>query len=106
MPDQVARIMESQQSAWNRGDLDGFMDGYLKSDSLMFIGKSGVTYGHGATLQRYKTSYPDKQTMGALPIAHELGETAIAFPVHQLIDDDIRSGMIERLISVLGDSLK
>ena len=66
MPDQVARIMESQQNAWNRGDLVGFMDGYLKSDSLMFIGKSGVTYGHGATLQRYKTSYPDKQAMGAL----------------------------------------
>ena len=66
MPDQVARIMESQQNAWNRGDLVGFMDGYLESDSLMFIGKSGVTYGHGATLQRYKTSYPDKQAMGAL----------------------------------------
>jgi hypothetical protein len=32
--------------AWNRGDLSKrFMDTYWKSDSLMFIGKSGVTYG-------------------------------------------------------------
>ena len=66
MPEQVARIMESQQSAWNRGDLDGFMDGYLRSDSLMFIGKSGVTYGHEATLKRYMTGYPDASAMGTL----------------------------------------
>lgn len=47
-----------------------------------------------------------KQPRGVLPVAHELGETAIAFPVHQLIDEHIRSGMIERLVLVLGDSCK
>ncbi|RYY67829.1 MAG: DUF4440 domain-containing protein, partial [Chitinophagaceae bacterium] len=39
-----------QQKAWNNGDLVSFMDTYWKSDSLMFIGKSGVTYGWQNTL--------------------------------------------------------
>ena len=42
------------------------MNGYWESDSLMYIGKSGVTYGYIATLQRYKKNYPDKSTMGTL----------------------------------------
>ena len=66
MPQEVASVMERQQYAWNHGDLEGFMQGYWKSDSLMFIGKSGVTRGHAATLSRYKTGYPDIEAMGKL----------------------------------------
>ena len=49
-----------------QADLAGFMEGYLPSDSLMFIGKSGVTYGHEATLKRYMKGYPDASAMGTL----------------------------------------
>lgn len=66
MPEPVAATMQRQQDAWNRADLVGFMEGYLPSDSLMFIGKSGVTYGHEATLKRYMTGYPDASAMGTL----------------------------------------
>lgn len=66
MPQEVAAIMERQQYAWNNGDLEGFMRGYWQNDSLLFIGKSGVTQGHAATLSRYKTSYPDLEAMGKL----------------------------------------
>ena len=66
MPQEVAAIMESQQYAWNQGDLEGFMRGYWQNDSLLFIGKSGVTQGHAATLSRYQASYPDVEAMGKL----------------------------------------
>lgn len=66
MPEPVAATMQRQQDAWNRSDLTGFMEGYLPSDSLMFIGKSGVTFGHAATLERYMNGYPDAAAMGTL----------------------------------------
>ena len=66
MPEAVAATMQRQQDAWNHADLVGFMEGYLPSDSLMFIGKSGVTYGHEATLKRYMKGYPDASAMGTL----------------------------------------
>lgn len=59
-------LMEEQRLAWNVGDLEPFMNTYWKSDSLMFIGKSGVTYGWQNTLDNYKKGYPDRATMGQL----------------------------------------
>jgi hypothetical protein len=59
-------ILDRQTQAWNRGDLEGFMDGYWESDSLMYIGKAGVTYGYAATLQRYRQNYGDTARMGKL----------------------------------------
>ncbi len=64
-----AAIMDSMgqsQEYWNSGDLEGFMHNYWHSDSLKFIGKSGITYGWQASLDRYKKSYPDKSTQGTL----------------------------------------
>lgn len=58
--------MYEQQVAWNKGDLDEFMLSYWNSDSLKFIGKSGITYGWKSTLANYKKNYPDKSTMGEL----------------------------------------
>ena len=55
-----------QTECWNSGDLECFVVGYWQSDSLMFIGKSGVIYGYENTLERYKKSYPDKKSMGQL----------------------------------------
>jgi ketosteroid isomerase-like protein len=62
----ILKLMETQRQDWNRGDIDGFMQGYWKSDSLMFVGKSGPTYGWQNTLNNYKRGYPDKATMGIL----------------------------------------
>ncbi len=62
----IREILERQTQAWNRGDINGFMEGYWKSDSLMFIGKSGVTYGWDNTLANYKKGYPDTTAMGQL----------------------------------------
>jgi ketosteroid isomerase-like protein len=62
----ILDVLARQQEAWNAGDLAAFMEGYLRSDSLMFIGKSGITYGWQATLDRYRQGYPDRAAMGVL----------------------------------------
>lgn len=62
----IQQVMDKQESAWNQGDLEGFMQGYWKSDSLRFIGKRGITYGWQATLNNYKKGYPDSDAMGKL----------------------------------------
>jgi hypothetical protein len=63
---QILNILDRQTKAWNEGNVIEFMNGYWESDSLMYIGKSGVTYGFKSTLERYKKNYPDKSTMGML----------------------------------------
>ena len=63
---EVRNLLAKQSAAWNRGDIDAFMVGYWENDSLMFIGKSGVTYGYKNTLANYKKNYPDTTVMGKL----------------------------------------
>ena len=62
--------MNRQMSDWNRGDINAFMNGYWESDSLMFVGKKGVTYGYKATHERYLKTYPDRATMGTLKFTY------------------------------------
>ncbi len=62
----IRQLLSRQTADWNSGNIDGFMKGYWESDSLMFIGKSGVTYGYNNTLQNYKKGYPDTAAMGKL----------------------------------------
>jgi ketosteroid isomerase-like protein len=62
----IVKLMTDQQTAWSNGDIEGFMQGYWKSDSLMFIGKRGPAYGWQTTLDNYKKTYPDKAAMGKL----------------------------------------
>jgi ketosteroid isomerase-like protein len=62
----IRSLLHTQTQAWNRGDLEGFMQTYWQSDSLLFIGKSGVTRGWQKTLDNYKRGYPDKAAMGTL----------------------------------------
>lgn len=62
----IRRVMAEQEMAWNRADLEGFMQGYWKSDSLRFIGSRGLTYGWQPTLDNYKKSYPNAEAMGKL----------------------------------------
>jgi ketosteroid isomerase-like protein len=65
-PSHIIELMKRQEAAWNNGDIGGFMKYYWKSDSLKFIGKSGITYGWQKTLDNYKKNYPDKAAMGKL----------------------------------------
>ena len=62
----ILKVMHNQELAWNRGDIDGFMQGYWKSDSLLFVGQKGHVYSWKSTIERYKKTYPDKATMGQL----------------------------------------
>ena len=63
---EVRNLLAKQSAAWNRGDIEAFMVGYWENDSLMFIGKSGITYGYKNTLANYKKNYPDTTVMGKL----------------------------------------
>jgi ketosteroid isomerase-like protein len=62
----ILQVMKQQEIAWNNYDLEGFMEGYWKSDSLKFFGSRGVTHGWEQTLQRYKKGYPDQSYSGTL----------------------------------------
>jgi uncharacterized protein (TIGR02246 family) len=63
---EIRQLLATQTEAWNRGDLEEFMQTYWKSDSLMFIGKNGVKWGWQETLNNYKKGYPDTTAMGKL----------------------------------------
>ncbi len=63
---QIKDAMTEQLNAWNAGDIDRYMETYWHSDSLMFIGKSGPTYGWEKTKSNYKKGYPDTAAMGKL----------------------------------------
>ena len=62
----IMKVMKFQENAWNSGDINSFMQGYIKSDELVFSGKSGPVYGWNDTRKRYFKTYPDTQTMGKL----------------------------------------
>lgn len=62
----IRKVMQAQEIAWNKHDLEGFMQGYWKNDSLKFYGGSGLTYGWDNTLANYKKGYPTKAESGTL----------------------------------------
>ena len=63
---EIRNLLTRQTQAWNAGNIQGFMQTYWQSDSLMFVGKEGVTWGWKNTLEHYKKSYPGKAAMGEL----------------------------------------
>jgi ketosteroid isomerase-like protein len=62
----ILSLLNEQQTDWNNGDINSFMDGYVKSDSMQFVGSKGITFGWEQTLTNYKLRYPDTVTMGKL----------------------------------------
>jgi hypothetical protein len=62
----IRTLLDKQTQYWNEGNIDSFMTGYWKSDSVMFIGSHGITYGWQNTLDSYKKGYPDRAAMGKL----------------------------------------
>jgi len=62
----IRGVLEAQQAAWNRGNLERFVAGYWQSPELTFSGSDGVERGYDGVLSRYKKSYPDRAAMGLL----------------------------------------
>jgi len=58
-------LLETQQQAWNAGDLDGFLEGYHRSPDITFIGKE-VARGFDGATARYRQAYPTREQMGTL----------------------------------------
>ena len=63
---EIMSVLKKQEKFWNRGDVDGFMQGYVKSDYLVFNGSSGPFYGWDSVKDRYLKTYPSKEEMGTL----------------------------------------
>ncbi len=64
--DAIRNVLETQRLAWNRGDLDAFMQGYWKSDTIRFAGGDSFRTGWQATLDSYRKGYPNAAAMGQL----------------------------------------
>ena len=62
----ILAVLESQRKSWSNGNIEAFMDGYWKNDSLKFYGANGITHGWKNTLENYKKDYPTKEHTGIL----------------------------------------
>ncbi|HEX9760221.1 MAG TPA: DUF4198 domain-containing protein [Candidatus Acidoferrales bacterium] len=62
----VRALLAAQAGAWNRGDIEGFMAGYWRSEQLTFVTSAGVTRGWQGLLDRYRRNYADRAAMGRL----------------------------------------
>lgn len=62
----IRKVLQDQQEAWNRADVDVFLTGYWHSPELTFSGSSGITRGWDGLLARYKKNCPDRAAMGQL----------------------------------------
>jgi len=76
----VRSVLETQQAAWNRGDIDGFMDGYDRAGTTAFVSGDELTLGWQTVLDRYKQHYKTREDMGTLAFS----ELAI-----QAVDPDL-----------------
>jgi ketosteroid isomerase-like protein len=65
----ITKVFTEQEVAWNRGDIDAFVQGYWHSPEITFAGSSGITRGWDGLLARYKKNYPDRATMGTLALS-------------------------------------
>ena len=62
----IISVLKEQENSWNKGDIEGFMQGYIKSDFLVFNGSKGPFYGWDSVKDRYLKTYPSKEKMGKL----------------------------------------
>jgi ketosteroid isomerase-like protein len=63
---QIQSVLHGQQNAWNRGDIDGFMNGYARSASTLFISEDTITRGWQTVRNRYRQKYSNRDKMGTL----------------------------------------
>jgi ketosteroid isomerase-like protein len=63
---EILAVLNAQVAAWNRGDIDGFMDGYVRSDNLEFVSGGKITRGWQTVRDRYHRKYDNAAKMGRL----------------------------------------
>ena len=63
---EIRAVLHAQQDAWNRGDIDAFMNGYARSASTAFVSEDSVTRGWETVRDRYKKKYSNAAEMGKL----------------------------------------
>jgi ketosteroid isomerase-like protein len=63
---QIEAVLQAQQQAWNRGDIDGFMNGYARSTSTVFVSEDTVRRGWKTVRDRYREKYFNRAKMGIL----------------------------------------
>ena len=63
---EISKMLHRDAKHWSEGNIEAFMESYIKSDSLVFVGRRGLTYGWQQTLENYKKGYPSKEHMGQL----------------------------------------
>lgn len=63
----VVRVLDEQRAAWNRGDLDAFLEGYEPSERLLFTSGGNIRRGFDETREKYRARYGEsRETMGQL----------------------------------------
>jgi ketosteroid isomerase-like protein len=62
----IRAVLDAQRDAWNRGDIEGYMEGYDRSDKTVFVSGDKVTRGWQTVLDRYKKTYDTREKMGVL----------------------------------------
>ena len=67
---EICEILHAQQRAWNRGDIDGFMNGYARARSTNFVSEDTVTRGWQTVRDRYKKKYSSRAKMGTLTFSN------------------------------------
>ena len=63
---EIQSVLTAQQDAWNRGDIDAFMNGYAQSASTVFVSEDEVRRGWETVRDRYRVRYSDRAKMGTL----------------------------------------
>ncbi len=62
----IRAVLDAQRDAWNRGDIEGYMDGYDRSPKTEFVGGDSISRGWQTVLDRYKKNYNSREKMGTL----------------------------------------
>ena len=95
----ILTLLTDQTAAWNRADIEGFMNGYWNSNLTEFVSSEGVSRGWQALLERYRRSYPDRKAMGHLTFSNleirvECSTAAYAVgEYHRQLENDNPSGI-------------
>ena len=63
---EIRAVLSTQQEAWNHGDIDGFMNGYARAETTVFVSGDEVTRGWQTVRDRYFKKYGDRAKMGTL----------------------------------------
>jgi ketosteroid isomerase-like protein len=62
----IRAVLDAQVAAWNRGDIEGFMEGYWRSPETVFVSGDTITHGWQTVLDRYRKGYSTREKMGTL----------------------------------------